>query len=128
LILADDLGYGDLGCFGHKRAEQMPTGRGFDEYLGILYRNDMRPVQLIEGTQPIEYPVVQATLTRRYTARALDFIERNRSKPFFDLHNDPGEQTDVAAQHPDIVAQLKASYDEMDKSTAPTTPAARTTQ
>ncbi|HEX5445285.1 MAG TPA: sulfatase-like hydrolase/transferase, partial [Pirellulales bacterium] len=68
---------------GHKQAEQMPTGRGFDEYLGILYSNDMRPVKLIEGTTPIEYPVVQTTLTRRYTARALDFLERNRAKPFF---------------------------------------------
>ncbi|MCB9940850.1 MAG: sulfatase [Planctomycetaceae bacterium] len=68
---------------GHKRPEQMPTGRGFDEYLGILYSNDMRPVELIEGTKAIEYPVAQATLTRRYTARAIDFIERNRAKPFF---------------------------------------------
>lgn len=68
---------------GHKSPAQMPTGRGFDEYLGILYSNDMRPVQLMEGTAAIEYPVVQATLTRRYTARALDFIERNRAKPFF---------------------------------------------
>ncbi|HUG70805.1 MAG TPA: sulfatase [Pirellulaceae bacterium] len=68
---------------GHKRPEQMPTGRGFDEYLGILYSNDMRPVELVEGTEAIEYPVAQATLTRRYTARALDFIERNKAKPFF---------------------------------------------
>ena len=68
---------------GHKSAEQMPTGRGFDEYLGILYSNDMRPVQLMEGTSSIEYPVVQATLTRRYTTRALDFIDRHQSKPFF---------------------------------------------
>lgn len=68
---------------GHKRPEQMPTGRGFDEYLGVLYSNDMRPVELVEGTTPIEYPLVQTTLTRRYTARALEFIERNRAKPFF---------------------------------------------
>ena len=68
---------------GHQHAEQMPTGRGFDEYLGILYSNDMRPVQLMEGTMPIEYPVVQATLTRRYTARAIDFIERKQATPFF---------------------------------------------
>lgn len=68
---------------GHKRPEQMPTGRGFDEYLGILYSNDMRPVELVEGTKSIEYPVVQTTLTRRYTARALEFIERNRAKRFF---------------------------------------------
>lgn len=68
---------------GHKRADQMPTGRGFDEYLGILYSNDMRPVELVEGNKSIEYPVVQTTLTRRYTARAVEFIERNRAKPFF---------------------------------------------
>jgi uncharacterized sulfatase len=68
---------------GHKRPEQLPTGRGFDEYLGILYSNDMRPVELIEGTKAVEYPVAQATLTRRYTARAIDFIERQRARPFF---------------------------------------------
>ncbi len=68
---------------GHKRPEQYPTGRGFDEYLGILYSNDMRPVQLIEGTEVIEDPVIQATLTRRYTARAVDYIERHRAEPFF---------------------------------------------
>lgn len=68
---------------GHKTPEQMPTGRGFDEYLGILYSNDMRPVQLMDGTTVAEYPVAQATLTRRYTARAMEFIERNRTKPFF---------------------------------------------
>ncbi len=68
---------------GHKRPEQMPTGRGFDEYLGILYSNDMRPVQLMNGTNVTEYPLVQATLTRRYTERAVNFIERNKAKPFF---------------------------------------------
>jgi arylsulfatase A-like enzyme len=61
----------------------LPTRRGFDEYLGIPYSNDMRPVQLLEGEKVVEYPVVQATLTQRYTARALDFLERNRARPFF---------------------------------------------
>ena len=61
---------------GHKRPEYLPTHRGFDEYLGILYSNDMRPVQLLDGEQVVEYPVVQATLTRRYTERALRFIEQ----------------------------------------------------
>lgn len=67
---------------GH-RPEFFPTRHGFDEYYGILYSNDMRPVQLIENEEVVEYPVVQATLTQRYTARAVDFIERNRDKPFF---------------------------------------------
>lgn len=68
---------------GHKQPESLPTRRGFEEYLGILYSNDMRPVQLIDGEKPIEYPLVQATITERYTQRALDFIERNRAQPFF---------------------------------------------
>lgn len=40
-------------------------------------------VELMEGTKSIEHPVVQASLTRRYTARALDFIERHQKQPFF---------------------------------------------
>ncbi len=68
---------------GHQRPEMLPTRRGFGEYLGILYSNDMRPVRLIEGEKPIEYPLVQATLTRRYTDAAVSFIERNRQRPFF---------------------------------------------
>ncbi|MBL9194461.1 MAG: sulfatase [Opitutaceae bacterium] len=68
---------------GHAKPDWLPTHRGFDEYLGIPYSNDMRPVRLIEGDTPIEYPVVQANLTRRYTARAIDFIQRNQSRGFF---------------------------------------------
>ena len=67
---------------GHQRPEVMPTGRGFDEYLGILYSNDMRPVQLMQGDKKIEYPVVQANLTERYTDWACSFMEKNRGRPF----------------------------------------------
>lgn len=67
---------------GHK-AGSLPTERGFDEYYGIPYSNDMRPVQVLEGTQVAEYPVVQATLTTRYAARAADFIRRSAGRPFF---------------------------------------------
>ena len=67
---------------GHK-AGSLPTDRGFDEYYGIPYSNDMRPVQVLEGTQVAEYPVVQTTLTNRYAQRATDFIRRNAGRPFF---------------------------------------------
>lgn len=68
---------------GHKQLEHLPTAKGFDEYLGILYSNDMRPVKLVEGTKANEYPVVQATLTRRYTERAIKFVESHKTEPFF---------------------------------------------
>ncbi len=61
----------------------LPHTQGFDEYFGILYSNDMFPVQLVHNDQVVEYPVVQATLTQRYTQRALQFIESNRDRPFF---------------------------------------------
>ncbi|MEZ6114687.1 MAG: sulfatase [Pirellulaceae bacterium] len=67
---------------GHK-PEYFPTRHGFDEYLGILYSNDMRPVELRKDNERFEYPVDQRTLTRRYTDRAIDFIERHEDEPFF---------------------------------------------
>ncbi len=60
-----------------------PTRNGFDEYMGILYSNDMHPVELWKNEKIIEYPVVQATITKRYTDRALQFIEQNKNEPFF---------------------------------------------
>jgi len=67
---------------GHK-PEFLPTRRGFDEYFGIPYSNDMRPVHLLDGERVVEYPVVQATLIKRYTKRAIAFVERCKDKPFF---------------------------------------------
>ncbi len=69
---------------GHK-AEYFPVRHGFDEYFGILYSNDMRPVQLIENNDTVEYPVDQQYLTLRYTKRAVQFIRRQDHRPFF-LH------------------------------------------
>lgn len=61
----------------------LPRKQGFDEYYGILYSNDMRPVQMVENETVVQYPVLQTELTKDYTERAIDFIERNRTKPFF---------------------------------------------
>ncbi len=67
---------------GHK-PEYFPVKHGFDEYFGILYSNDMRPVQLIENMDTVQYPIDQRLLTQTYTAKALEFIERNQKLPFF---------------------------------------------
>ena len=69
---------------GHKPGF-LPTDQGFDYYLGILYSNDMRPVQLVENEQVVEYPVIQAHLTGRYTRASIDFIRASveSDTPFF---------------------------------------------
>lgn len=67
---------------GHKPSF-LPTRHGFDEYFGIPYSNDMKPVVLLHNEDVVEYPVVQTTLTKRYTERAVRFIEANKDRPFF---------------------------------------------
>ncbi|MBB4906009.1 sulfatase family protein [Actinophytocola algeriensis] len=68
-----------LGC----RPEHYPTRHGFDEYAGLLYSNDMHPVELFEGDRISTADVDQATLTSTYTDHAIDFIRRNADAPFF---------------------------------------------
>jgi uncharacterized sulfatase len=84
--LFQQAGYA-TACYGKwhlgHRPRFFPTRHGFDEYFGILYSNDMRPVELRQNEEPFEYPVVQSTLTERYTERAIAFIEKNRDRPFF---------------------------------------------
>ena len=61
---------------GHK-PKFLPTNQGFDHYLGILYSNDMRPVQIVQNETVVEYPVVQGNLTKRYTNESIDFIRKS---------------------------------------------------
>ncbi len=92
--------------------ETLPRQNGFDTYYGIPYSNDMnhpenkdRPksgadgmdilwadpestltkwrTPLVENETIIELPVDQRTVTRRYTDKAIDFINENSEKPFF---------------------------------------------
>lgn len=90
----------------------LPTAQGFDAYFGIPYSNDMnhpdnsgKPpggpggmdrlwndpestltkwnTPLMEGTEIVELPVDQRTITRRFTQRAIDFAKAHQEQPFF---------------------------------------------
>jgi len=89
---------------GHHR-EFLPLQHGFDEYLGLPYSNDMWPLDyggkiapkehrkakhpflpLIDGNEKVaELRTMkdQDTLTTHYTERAVQFIEKNKDRPFF---------------------------------------------
>ena len=63
--------------------QYLPVNRGFDEYFGIPYSNDMTPRPLMHNTETLEEPAKLETLTPRYTEQALRFIERAKDSPFF---------------------------------------------
>jgi arylsulfatase A-like enzyme len=90
---------------GHHK-QFLPLQHGFDEYFGIPYSNDMWPMDfaglpasetnfrkkaypilpLIQNNEKVEEITSldgQGTLTTRYTEKAIDFIKRNKNKPFF---------------------------------------------
>ena len=56
----------------------LPTSRGFDEYFGIPYSNDMNPTVLMHNTDVIEQTADLSTLTARYTEQARKFINEPR--------------------------------------------------
>ncbi len=80
--------------------EFLPTRQGFDSFFGIPYSDDMTkavgqrigermdgvhwpPLPLMEDESVIEAPADRDLLTKRYTQRALKFIDENRDRPFF---------------------------------------------
>jgi arylsulfatase A len=85
---------------GH-RPEYQPERHGFDLYFGIPFSNDMEAVPgspptriekpkseyfdipVYSGGQVVERPAQQATLTRRYIEKSVEFIKANRERPFF---------------------------------------------
>jgi arylsulfatase A len=87
------------GCFGKwhlgDQPQFLPTSQGFDTYYGIPYSNDMWPpltrfkcpdLPVLRDTKVVELIKDmdgQATLCKKFTRAATDFIRQNKKKPFF---------------------------------------------
>ncbi len=103
------LGYRTM-CVGKwhlgRPAKYLPTSRGFDEYYGIPYSNDMDPSILMHNTDIIESPVNQKTLTRRYTEQAVSFIRNAGDSPFLLYMPHTAPHIPLAAS-PDFVGKSK---------------------
>ena len=99
--LVETKGYA-TGMFGKwhlgSAPQFLPRRHGFDEYFGLPYSNDMwpyhpeakpgtyPPLPLIDGDAVADadvQPAEQKELTTRFAERAVDFIGRNKDRPFF---------------------------------------------
>jgi arylsulfatase A-like enzyme len=63
--------------------DRMPNAQGFDYYWGTLGANDNGSVTLHENNKKLENTSDMASLTRRYTDKAIEFIQQNADQPFF---------------------------------------------
>lgn len=69
----------------------LPLQHGFDEFYGIPYSHDMIPetdstypaLPLIKGNDVIKEGIAIDTLTKTFTDYSINFINRNKKKPFF---------------------------------------------
>ena len=74
----------------------MPLQNGFDEYYGLPYSNDMWPfhpqqgevfnfpdLPTFDGNEIVGYNTDQTQFTTDYTTRSVNFIKKNKDKPFF---------------------------------------------
>lgn len=76
---------------GHAEDRFLPHHNGFDDWYGLPYSNDYMPpwvqtdvpLNLYHNDEVVEHPVVQDSLTVRYTDRAVDLIESGENRPFF---------------------------------------------
>lgn len=64
-----------------------------------------------KGANPNEFKYIQVSVRTKRWHLVSDSKENVKRWALYDLQADPGEKTDVAAQHPDIVKQMDAEYD-----------------
>jgi len=72
---------------GHRGEAWPPTRHGFDEFFGIPYSHDMKPLAYFEAhagsDEVLESAVDLPQLQQRFYEHAERFIEANRERPFF---------------------------------------------
>jgi len=72
-----------------------------------------------KGSPPAEHKYAHCSVRSARWHLVCDSKNSQKQWQLFDLSTDPGEKDDVAVQHPGIVAQLEATYDEWWESVQP---------
>ena len=90
---------------GHLGPDWQPTKHGFDQFFGIPYSHDMKPLTLITDNSANSVPTHEAPvmeeLQERFYGAAEKFIEDNADKPFF---------VELALSAPHLASYPNAKY------------------
>ena len=84
-----EAGY-TTGCVGkwdmsrrRYQKELVPNSQGFDYYYGALGANDGNKVTLFHNRKKLETTEDMARLSKLYTDKSIEFLNKNKDKPFF---------------------------------------------
>ena len=76
------IGKWDLSCRNYVEG-QTPLDQGFDYYYGPLTHTDNGPVKIWENNKNTKVKLDRKVVTKQYTDKAINFIEKNKNNPFF---------------------------------------------
>src|SRR5262245_41852054 len=89
-----------------------PGAKSPHEALYLYWNRDLQAVR--SGRWKLHFPHRYITLGGKpggTGGKPVPYTRARTGLALFDLENDPGERTDVAGQHPDVVARLRALAD-----------------
>ena len=113
LVMADDMGWGDVGYSGPEGRKEGPQAPGPSRYDGV----SLLPF-IADYSAPRQKPIgFMSGRMAAWMENQWKLVKNRRSSPMlFDMHADPGEKKDLAAEHPERVKRMLLQLEAWQKS------------
>ena len=116
-ILADDLGYGDLACYGHPYAQtpqldkRASEGTRFHRFYVTGVTCCPSRTGFMTSRHPASYPKYMANYGFAGRVTVTELLLQGNRVELYDLSTDPAESRDVQGQPPEVVSTLRKQVD-----------------
>ena len=98
---------------GHHAPHWPPTLYGFDQFHGLPYSHDMKPLAFYDGGEAREDKVDFAKLTEQFFAETLSFATEHKAGPFFILLALTAPHTPLRPNPDDLSGSAAGAYGEV---------------